>query len=75
MVGDVSSSDAVAICVASAGFHAIALHLDFLVGSLNVMTGFFARKSHTTETPLYEAEAKMCCTFLFHCKQVISVCC
>jgi len=52
ITGEVSSSDAVTICVGSIGFHAIALHFCFLLGSLKVITGRFARKSQTTDTPL-----------------------
>jgi uncharacterized membrane protein len=59
ITGEESSSDAVTICIGSIGFHAIVLHFVFLLGSLNVITGLFARKSQTTDTPLYAVEAKI----------------
>ncbi len=79
ITGEESSSEAVTICVASTGFHPIALHLldrkyyddkktnvvvelsclCLLLGSLKVMTGLFALRSQTTDTPLNEVEARM----------------
>jgi hypothetical protein len=74
ITGEASSSEAVASMVASAGFHTMARHLCFLLGSLKVRRGRLARRSHTTVTPLNAVEARMCCTFLFHSTHVMSLC-
>lgn len=47
------------------------LLLTVALWSLTLMIGSFFLKSHTTQRPQGEAEAKMCCTCLFHATQLM----
>ena len=54
-------------CVATSGFHAITeLRCARLFEFVKLMTGFLSLRSHTTERPLCEVDARMCVTFRFH---------
>ena len=54
-------------CVATSGFHAITeLRCARLFELVKLMTGFLSLRSHTTERPLCEVDARMCVTFRFH---------
>jgi hypothetical protein len=63
-----SSSDATMSCVATSGFHCIALQRRREFGSVKEITGRWRFKSHTTVVPFKLEDAKMCCTLLFQAR-------
>mmetsp|Transcript_11043 Transcript_11043/g.36222 ORF Transcript_11043/g.36222 Transcript_11043/m.36222 type:complete len:381 (+) Transcript_11043:1087-2229(+) len=73
MLGKASSSEATMICVATSGFHAMTeLRCPRFAELVKLMTGFLSLRSHTTERPLCDVDARMCVTLRFHATQEMS---